>query len=95
MYVLGGYDNNNQLTNSIEKLSNIAEQVPIASQWQQIEPEQSFQPRRESVFCAWNEREIVILGGGVGNEKVLRDGWVFDSKTETMRQVIQPTASSP
>ena len=79
MYVLGGKDNTRQITNSIEKLKNIAEPAPITiSQWQRIIPEQSFRPRTCPVFCAWNKREIVILGGYNYRESV-NDGWVFDS----------------
>ena len=39
MYVLGGADINNQITNSIEKLSNISGPLPSAlSRWQLIQP---------------------------------------------------------
>ena len=64
MYVLGGLDEGELRINSIEKLENIAGPVPSAmSPWQLIQPNESFQPRSNSVSCSWNEREIVILGG--------------------------------
>ena len=46
------------------------------------------------VFSAWNEREIVILGGKDSNRNKLGDGWVFDSTNHTFRQVIYPAANS-
>ena len=92
MYVLGGRDVNNYIS-SIEKLTNIAGPVPNdLSQWQLIEPINSFEPRQQSVFCALNDRELVILGGN--NDETLSDAWILDSKDDTMRQVIQPTANS-
>ena len=64
LYILGGYDENDELTNSIEKLANIDEPEPsLITEWNLIQLISSFQPRNFSVFCAWNEYEIVILGG--------------------------------
>ena len=51
-------------------------------------------PRTKAVFSAWNEREIVILGGIDSNRNYLGDGWVFDSTNHTFRQVIYPVANS-
>ena len=64
VYVLAGLDESDLKINSIEKLANIEGPVPSAmSPWQLIQPNESFQPRSNSVSCSWNEREIVILGG--------------------------------
>ena len=82
-------------TNSIEKLSNITEPEPSDfSEWQLIQPNQSFQPRFSPVFCACNDQELIILGGEDSNGP-LSDGWVLDSRTDIMTQVIYPTADSP
>ena len=47
-----------------------------------------------SGFCPWNEREIVILGGANDEFEKFGDGWIFDTVTETIRQVIRPYKNS-
>ena len=89
MYVLGGYDNNYQLTNSIEKLKDTDIHEPIAFSLCQLnETILPFMPRQESVFCAWNDRDIIILGGAKDRDEDFGDGWVFNSKTETIELII-------
>ena len=68
LYVLGGFKGTryiySQITNSIEKLGNREGPAQsTSSRWQDIYPDQSFQPRYFNVFCALNERELIILGG--------------------------------
>ena len=36
---------------------------------------------------------MVILGGANDYDEDFCDGWVFNSKTETMKQVIKPAAN--
>ena len=55
----------------------------ISSQWQLIQPIESFLPRNSPIFCSLNKQELIILGGE-GSEW-LSDGWVFDIRTENMR----------
>ena len=76
--------------NSIEKLTNIDGPVIEISQWQLIQTIDSFRPRHTAIFCAWNEHELVVLGGAINAQEYFNDKWVFDSRTETMRQIIQP-----
>ena len=86
LYILGGYDENDELTNSIEILINIDEPDPsVITKWSLIQLISSFQPRNFSVFCAWNEHEIIILGGKNENREIMCDGWVFDTRTDTLR----------
>ena len=81
--------------NTIEKLSNIDKPAPIApSRWQLIELIESFRPRSDPVFCAWNKREIIILGGNDEDEQDLGDGWVLDLRTDTLKKVIEPSENS-
>ena len=95
MYIVGGFVEIRQLTNSIEKLDDIdAPNSQASSGWQQIVTHQSFLPREHPVVCALNDREVIILGGKTGNGN-LGDGWVIDSQTDTMTQVIAPNESSP
>ena len=92
LYVMGG---DGQASNSIEKLDNITGPAPSAfSKWKLIQCAESFVPRSNAVFRAWNEREIVILGGKGSNHNNLGDGWVFDTINDTMRQVLHPAANS-
>ena len=81
MYVIGGRDTNDQTINSFEKLSNITTLPSALSRWQLIQPNQSFKPRCDPVFCAWNEREMVVLGGKDDRQEIFYDGWVLDSRT--------------
>ena len=95
MYVLAGLDINGKACNSIEKLTNIVGSVPSALPlWQLIQLNKSFEPRFQTVFCAWNEQEMVFLGGLNQRCKHISDGWVLDARTETIRQVVQPSDNS-
>ena len=88
LYVLSGLDEDDEVTGTIEKLTNIDEQVAITSsrwRWQLIELIESFLPRSAPVFCAWNNHEIIILGGKNEEGERLGDGWVFDTRTDTLR----------
>ena len=85
LYVLGGYEDI-EVNYSIEKLTNIDEPVAIASsRWQLIKLIESFTPRFDPVFCAWNNRELIILGGINEDNKRFNDGWVFDTRTDKLR----------
>ena len=86
LYVLAGI-NDNQRMNSIEKLANIVGGI-ADFRWQIIQTIESFQPRYGSIFCAWNEQEIVVLGGRNFLNEYLRERWVFDVRSETIKQVI-------
>ena len=55
---------------------------------------QSFEPRYHSVLCAWNEREIVLVGGINEDGDALSDGWVLETRTDTLRQIIYPSFDS-
>ena len=41
-------------------------------------------------MCALNEHEIIILGG-----LDLDDGYLLDTRTDTLREVIEPYENSP
>ena len=50
-------------------------------------------------MCAWNEQEIVILGGITyedfdDDDEFLGDAWVLDARNDTMRQILEPCESS-
>ena len=52
------------LTNYIEKLAHVEGPVSnILDEWQIIQPNQTFELKSIPVFCALNERELLILGG--------------------------------
>ena len=71
---------------TIEKLANIDEPAQISSsRWQLIQINGTFVPRCIPVFCAWNNQEIVILGGFDAETEDLDDGWVLDTRTDTLR----------
>ena len=51
-------------------------------------------PRLFPAFCAWSDQEIVILGGYDEEDECLGDGWVLDTRSDTLRQVICPTTNT-
>ena len=53
------------ILNSIEKLTNVDGPVIEITQWQMIQTIDSFRPRYAAIFCAWNEHELVVLGGAI------------------------------
>ena len=59
-----------------------------------IRPIQSFEPRYHSVLCACNDQEIVLVGGTNEEGDDLSDGWVLDTRTDTLRQIIYPSPDS-
>ena len=86
MYVIGGEDSNFEENNSIEKLSNVTGPLLGAvSRWQLIQPINSFLPRYLPVFCAWNMRELVILGGGGSSVDIHGDAWILDTRNDQLR----------
>ena len=85
-----------QKLNSIEKFDKITSPAIFLSlnKWQLIETVESFEPRIYPVFRAWNKQEIVILGGIDNDRRILGDGWVLDTKDDTLRQVLHPCENS-
>ena len=97
MYVVGGLiDFSKTKTNTIEKLENItATGLQNFNHWQIIQPaEDTLRPRYLSLICPLNDRELIILGGIVLKGRSTGEGWIFDTKTESLRQVIHPDAYS-
>ena len=47
------------------------------------------------VFCPLNGKELIILGGKSIEYEPLSDGWIFDTRTDTVQQVIHPSEFTP
>lgn len=93
-YVFGGRDDSDDFLNTIEKLGSFAslsaattESGPLHS-WKVIQlPTDLLTPRNSAAFGPLNSHEIAILGG-VRDNIFLKDVFVFDTETETVKKVF-------